>query len=70
MKAIALKWKDISPGRSMPGNGKGLEKTLQAINDEAITRPFCVRMRLTNQLFVIAIGAMNGEGSIHRGNKW
>ena len=40
MKAIALKWKDISPRRSMPGNGKGRDKTLQAINNAVITRPF------------------------------
>jgi hypothetical protein len=70
MKAIALKWKDISPGRSMPGNGKGRDKTLQAINDAVITRPFCVRMHLALQLFIMAIGAMNGEGSIHHRNKW
>ncbi len=64
MNAIALKMKRIGhPGRSMPENGFGWEKTRQAINDAVITRPFRVRMRLAHQLFIAAIGTTNGEGS-------
>jgi len=40
------------PGRSMPENGIGWEKTRQAVNDAVITRPFRVRMRLARQLFI------------------
>jgi len=64
MNAIALKTKRIGhPGRSMPENGIGWEKTLQAINDAVITQPFHVRMCLAHQLFNAAIGTTNGEGS-------
>ena len=64
MNAIALKTKRVGhPGRSMPENGIGWEKTWQAINDAVITQPFCVRMRLARQLFIATIGTMNGEGS-------
>jgi hypothetical protein len=53
----------------MPENGIGWEKTRQAFNDAVITRPFRVRMRLARQLFSVAIGTMNGEGSAeHRRN--
>ena len=65
MNAIALKTKRIGhPGRSMPENGIGWEKTRQAVNDAVITRPFRVRMRLAHQLFIAAIGTTNGEGSV------
>jgi hypothetical protein len=75
MNAIALKRQEgRRPGtRSMlvpdkNGNG-GWEKTLKAINDAVITRPFGMRMRLALQLFIEAIGAANGEGSAaHRRN--
>ncbi len=64
MNAIALKTKRIGhPGRSMPENGFGWEKTRQAINDAVITQPFRVRMGLAHQLFIAAIGTTNGEGS-------
>ena len=53
----------------MPKNERGWEETLQAVNDAVITRPFGVRMRLALQLFIMAIGATNGEGSVaHRRN--
>jgi len=71
MSAIALKrWEGPRPGtRSMPKNERGWEETLQAVNDAVITGPFGVRMRLTLQLFIVAIGATNGEGSVaHRRN--
>jgi len=64
MNAIALKMKCVGhPGRSMPDNGIGWEKTRQAVNNAVITRPFRVRMRLARQLFIVAIGTTNGEGS-------
>ena len=64
MSAVALKTKWIGhPGRSMPENGIGWEKTQQAVNDAVITPPFRVRMRLAHQLFIAAIGTTNGEGS-------
>jgi len=53
----------VHPGRSMPENGIGWEKTRQAVKDAVVTRPFRVRMRLARQLFIVAIGTMNGEGS-------
>jgi hypothetical protein len=50
---IALKTKRIGhPGRSMPENGFGWEKTWQAISDAVITRPFRVRMGVAHQLCV------------------
>jgi len=51
------------PGRSMPENGIGWEQTRQANNNAVIARPFRVRMRLAHQLFIVAIGTTNGEGS-------
>jgi len=64
MNAIALKTKCIGhPGRSMPENGIGWEKTRQVVNDAVITQPFRVRMRLAHQLFIAAIGTTNVEGS-------
>jgi len=64
MNAIALKTKRVGhPGRSMPENDIGWEKTRQAVNDTVITRPFRVRMRLVYQLFITAMGTTNGEGS-------
>ena len=69
MNAIALKQGHIGrPGRCMPENGYGWEYTLQAVNDAVITRPFCVRMHLALQLFIITVGATNGEGRPHHQN--
>ena len=54
--------------RSIQDSSQGWEKAMSAIYKAVMAGPFCVRRSLALELFIMAIGAPDGERSIHRQN--
>ncbi len=69
MCAVALIWRCITAvRRSIRDSSQGWEKALSAIYKAVMAGPFCVRRSLALELFILAIGAPDGERNIHRRN--
>ncbi len=54
--------------KSIRGSSRGWEKALSTIYKAVLAGHFCVRQSLVLELFIMAIGARDGERNIHRQN--
>ena len=51
--------------RSIQDSSQGWEKALSVIYKAVMAGPFCVKQSLALELFIMAIGAPDGERNIH-----